>query len=738
MDYSHLIQTPFLVRPSPNCHESPLGYLVRVAEDNGWTSHESLVRQASCTSDGRATYIWQIATSGARMQEIERLLVKDPGTVSRIAYANVSQGRGATRRFRHVVLPADMFEFGAARFCPACLESSPHRRDLWDLAPIQSCADHGLLLQHRCPHCGAEQKWTATGTTTCGTCFSSLLDAPREGTSPGLLWITGMIVALLDSADLPSGSNLFPGNAENFLEVIRLLALFISGEGCRGRDLPALPLMATDTARQTYETVAVALQNWPTSASDIVREQRASQRQRYPALGPQVWEKRAQRILSRREYPDARYSPWTTPLRDALAKDESSAVELDHKEIGGGLLGNDTAADLLSLQEAAKLFGASLRTMRLDSNLQCLDSFGLLVRIGTAKWVDGKQLDALFEKIQGAVRKRRTSETITLAKMQTTLLGRHGRNLLGIVQAIINGQLVPVQWMRGTPLPGIEFDLSEVRQFLGKVPTKADGYTIPEMAEKLQCLTDALRRVIKVGLLKAPRIRCSDGHYRQIVPRKELDRFDAMYVFSATLAKEVSDEPRRFAEKLMDEGVKPISGPEIDGGLVYAFCRKDLNKIDLRAIAKKTSYKKLCGRKTKKVAEKAKQFFEKHGLLTAEDVAKRLDTSIQKVSQLAKQGLLVRVAHEGKRGNRRYFRQADVDSYLAAYRDNPDLILEQNAAGCLGISLGRFRVLARNCQMVIESDGLQRYVRRAPILLYRKNQAAILQLPTGIQNSYGE
>lgn len=717
MNYSHLIQTPFLVRPSPYSQESPLGYILRVAEDNGWTSHESLVRQVPATAEGKATYIWQVATSDPRMQEIERLLVKPAGSVAELAYGNVSQGRVTERHFRHTVLPADMFEFGAARFCPQCLEASPHRRDLWDIAPLQSCAEHGLLLQLHCPHCGARQKWTATGTTTCGKCFGSLLNAPREEAPAGLRWLAGMAAALLDGSERPTASNLFLGNATNFLEVVRLLALFVSGEGCQGRDLPALPNLDPDAARQTYETVAVALQNWPASAPGILRAQVAKQWQQYPALGSQPWEKRANRILSRGSYADARYSPWVSPLREALAA-LPSAAPAHH---GSGAANNaapigDAAADLLSFQEAAKLFGVSIKTIRLAHAQAILTSLGLLVRNRAAKSVDGKQLDALFEKVHGTVRGRPTSETITLAKMQTTLLGRRGRDIWDVVQAVTNGEIAPVTWPRGTPLSEIEFDLAEAMRFLGELPISVNGYTIPDAAEKLKCLTDALRRVIKAGLLKAPRVRCPDGHHRQIVPIKELERFDACYVFSATLAKEVGDEPRRFAEKLMDEGVKPASGPGIDGGLMYVFRRNDLENIDIQVVARKTAYNKRCGRKTKKNTEELHREFVAQGLLTAAEAARLLGASVQQVSRLATQGYLAEFDHDGKLGNRRYFCTTDVNGYLAAYRDNPALIPEKSAAESLGISLARFRAsMIRSGKIAVISDGLNRYVRRAEI-----------------------
>jgi hypothetical protein len=206
---------------------------------------------------------------------------------------------------------------------------------------------------------------------------------------------------------------------------------------------------------------------------------------------------------------------------------------------------------------------------------------------------------------------------------------------------------------------------------LNLVPTEKTTWpyvTLTDAARQAGMYPDAMRRAAKAGLIIAKRVRCPDGYYRDAFAILDWQHFASTYVFSGELAREAQDDPRRFSDKLKDEGIKPASGPGIDGGLVYIFKRTDVENLDLKRIAKKRGYRTSCGRPHSTAAEQRDAQRAQLGLLNSSAASKYVGISIQRLASAVRSKLLKAVKHNGTLGNRRYFRRQDLDAYMAALR----------------------------------------------------------------------
>ena len=154
-------------RPSPYPGECLSGYLVRLAEANGFrvfwdfvhdlfprwesSSQIALLRYEYPVDDwGRIPLRTQISPAQLRALSVAPWLEKfrPPITLSRPGYFSPGHWlRGVVCLDLHV--------------CPACLEEAPYVRLLWRLMPTQVCLKHGSWLQAQCSQCGETLRVTS-------------------------------------------------------------------------------------------------------------------------------------------------------------------------------------------------------------------------------------------------------------------------------------------------------------------------------------------------------------------------------------------------------------------------------------------------------------------------------------------------------------------------------------------------------------------------------------------------
>ena len=226
--------------------------------------------------------------------------------------------------------------------------------------------------------------------------------------------------------------------------------------------------------------------------------------------------------------------------------------------------------------------------------------------------------------------------------------------------------------------------------------------SVTEAAELLGIYPDAIRRVIKAGLLSFQK-----GKGTQILLQaSDVERFRKRYVFVKELAEKWNANSTNLAERLMAVGLVPISGPTIDRGLVYLFNRKEITAQVKQSVMSLDGYQTRAGRKKGNAQE-----LKLSGFLTAQQVADSLKVSIQVVARLVADGHLKESRPDDDSSNRRYISKADFDEYVSRYRDNDQFISTGLAAKRLKLSIHSFRkrFIVRGATQEV-SDGLSSYV----------------------------
>jgi hypothetical protein len=189
------------------------------------------------------------------------------------------------------------------------------------------------------------------------------------------------------------------------------------------------------------------------------------------------------------------------------------------------------------------------------------------------------------------------------------------------VQSLINGEYVVTA--SGESLLDISLSTS-----VSANDTIPEGYvTMPQAAQYLELYPEAVRKMIKSGLLEA---ELQLNHNRRyIFPLTGLETFTNTYVTGPQLAVHYNYEPRRFAERLIAAGATPVAGPSIDGCNIYVFHREELEDESLIRYALSLKTYSQSGRRAAGTPSLDTTIWA-----TATEAADYLNISLQKLSYL--------------------------------------------------------------------------------------------------------
>ncbi|WP_223789930.1 TniQ family protein [Marinicella meishanensis] len=120
---------------------------------------------------------------------------------------------------------------------------------------------------------------------------------------------------------------------------------------------------------------------------------------------------------------------------------------------------------------------------------------------------------------------------------------------------------------------------------------------INDVADLCQVHYENIRFAIHAGVIKKVDPKKTKGN-TIFIDEKVAKAFNKSYVFAGVLAKQHGLNHTNISEKIMSLGIRPISGPDIDGGLTYVFNRKDIRQINFKDLANLSDYETRTGRKT--------------------------------------------------------------------------------------------------------------------------------------------
>ncbi|MFC3625185.1 hypothetical protein ACFOKJ_03370 [Vogesella amnigena] len=215
-------------------------------------------------------------------------------------------------------------------------------------------------------------------------------------------------------------------------------------------------------------------------------------------------------------------------------------------------------------------------------------------------------------------------------------------------------------------------------QFLGggaHVMAPSSWLDVNQSASRLGVHQEIVRSLIKKKILPASHIKI--GRFKKTcVKIDDLAYFEMNYSTTGNLAKLAGVNATNFSEKLMHIGKRPVTGPKIDGGLVYVFDKREISQDDLLLASSLQTYETVTGRKGKAVKENVAAAAG----LTLNDAAKALGISRQMVLMLARKNIIQKVdtAH-----GKTMIEVTSIENILAMLQD-PRFITLEAAASQLG------------------------------------------------------
>lgn len=603
-----------LVRPRPIPREAAAGYVIRVAQANGYATPRQL---------------WHALQSSQPPATLEDL-IKRVGVSSRAAASLVGPLPHYWRSPANCApkLTASDYNHSLMRWCPCCLELSPHLRGVWGLKLQCVCTTHRIMLVGRCPTCGATQRFERSDIARC-PCGGRLAAAERLAASPLQCRIGNSLV----HGSIGNVSSTLPElSAAEWHRLVRYLGQFtLQSQPQRPGQIAGLHRL--EVAAAAIANTALLLDTWPQHFTALLAAIQ-SREPRTQSLARSFG--RLYRIL---------YMDLQAPCFEFLRR----AFEGYLHENWWGYIGRrnrslraDTVSrhPRMSVDEAAKLAGTAPSVARHLVQAHLIPSVTSETPSGRCnRTVHKGDIERLVELTQDTMTLAEAARSLALPERRVRALVDSGviapvvsrrstraaawrfqraelarlaavvgepcdvahavafkrilqswrlrdGEFVALVKAIEGGDLRSVSSMPH-PLGEAVLDAEAVRAYLQTTRASVDDWlSVDRAAHLLGVKQQVAYELIAVGLLKSTPTR--SGHRR--ISRANLREFQDTYVSLADLARKQAHSPTRTLRSL---GAVPVSGPSVDGSRQYFFRRTDICEEELppvcRVVADTTS-----------------------------------------------------------------------------------------------------------------------------------------------------
>lgn len=774
-----------IIRPAPKQNESLMGYLLRLAEENVFTSPLNLVWIAEFSKRSNKSqiedHIKSITSGRFSFKDLAVLTGEHENNLEIRSYRLLQKGIDGYpdfHLFMNAQLPANFIRFSYPRFCPECMRSDPYHRFYWDYAPLTCCPIHKKLLMDICPSCHKQITW-ARGTMSRCSCGNELfeddgIDVPDEQMEHVYLIANAFRNCDSRKHDLSSfvlfdSYNHIVSYAIRALPALKIyqhLPLIFQPKRRLAPPLEKSLLIPVPIIKSLdFEDIILPRPNSPHLSNiqtiralneylvDILFHQKSTTRVKI--RDELQWQPNAevhQKMVKFFTGKDVPLLVDYTNLNQITARQHArhlgvknrTAKLYTHFQLASPEMLSpsfELRKEVISLNLAAEMLGISEHLLRKLINEEIITPL-------TGPQVVGGYGDNLFTKKQIhdfverfaklAVDDIQDEATISVDDYIKSFDISRRKSFTEMIQAVFDEKIRVLGAPSGR-LKDVLLSLPSVEDFCPQ-PSKVSGFSsVKEVSRKLNIYQDAIYRTLETGLLPFK----ADGR-KKFILNDDFEAFNRQFVFIKEIASKYDVNPTNLADKLIDEGIQPISGPKIDKNLVYIFNRDDIDNVDIEVIISKPNYKARSGRIAKSEYKNSYlQLIDDLALLTTSEVAARLDISSQKLGKLLKIGELDLHVDGRLPDYKKYIKTSNLISYTQRYQDNPNLIKFEDAAEFLDESVSSFHnTWIKFKRIEVIHDGLgNKYVDRLnlhKLKLFKKEAISIHEASElkGIDRSY--
>lgn len=592
------------VRPQPIAKEAASGYVIRVAQANGFATPRQL---------------WHALQSGRYQTPFDELIDRAGISIRQRRYllgplphywkspGNLGPGL-AINDYNHSLM----------RWCPLCLEASPHLRGVWGLKLQCTCARHRILLAARCPACGATQRFERSDIARCH-CGARLAAAERVNAPLSLC----RICVWLANGSVADASRQFHGlNAAEWHRLVRYLGQF-TADSQPQRPGQIAGLHRLELATSVIANASHLLEGWPLQFNEVLSaiKEREPVTQSLPRsfgrlyrvlyrdlqapcfqflrdafeayLHDNWWGFVSKRNRSLRADTVANHPRLT--LQDAALQAGTNLSVVRHlvqaeliPEIEGELPSGrrvrsihqgdvDQIAALargaMTLTETALLLSLPERRVRELVVAGVLTPIVSRLRTRSAAWLFPRAQLMKLASISGLI--QREVHPVSFKQVLKSWRLRDGE-FVALVKAIESRELVPVT---GKPLPvgAVMLDADAVRAWLNLYRVSADDWLSVDQAARVL----GVKQQVAYGLVAGGFLHASVADSKALrISVANLRDFKETYVSLVELARQQRRSPKWTLQAI---DVLPVCGPSVDGSRQYFFRRADVSNEKLTA-----------------------------------------------------------------------------------------------------------------------------------------------------------
>ncbi|WP_341911004.1 TniQ family protein [Ferrovibrio terrae] len=592
--------------------ESLIGFAARVSEANHFGRTLPLLLDAGISSP----YIPSAATVPFDLTELSALTGVPRSALKNAAYWPMAR---RTVNFQGHKIPREFVTVEQRRACPECLQEAAYHRAIWDLSFVTICHRHRRELLSSCPSCDRRLGWKWSSLCLCECAFDFRRARKRMVRDSELAGLTTLVQTLEPGQN---GKGILPGvvlSPADEITLAYLMGWYATGRTRRPR--PIRNLSASNGIPGILAAGVEVCRNWPHAFSDLLDRRLAGaigHRGRYgfersfgafgnwllygdhsPTL--QRFLKEALRahfadhpeLRTRTRRLEAVHSVDRMTLTEARRHLRCRVERLRPLLIAGGHVktGGGSGAPILvrtqlvlNLREEInglvdrrgiqqQLGCTKLLTRRLIRGWDLVPSDGLAAELFRRKaWHRGR-VDRLVRELERVIDP--TLPVGVLRPMTSVIseLNTRGIGMARLLKSIlamrhVPGRLIPEK----VGLARIGVDACALtRQMTG-----LDVLTLPEAAKALGVKQEVAYHLERRVLLKSER---RPGYKGRVVSETELARFRNAYVIPSQLGRDVGHYQGWASDQLKAAGLKPVTGPGVDGGRQFVFWRAEVERL---------------------------------------------------------------------------------------------------------------------------------------------------------------
>ena len=588
----------FPVRPQPRPREAAMGYLIRLAQANGFETPRQFWR---ATQTGPSAVPFENVLKRAGVSDRQRHFLMGP--LPHYWKSLVSYPPG---------LVVNDYNHSFVRWCPVCLEKSPYLRGVWGLKLQCVCTKHQLMLADRCPACTGTQRFERCDVALC-RCGAKLAAAERI-TVPHAL--CQMCVWLAYGSVGHDCQPLAEMDGAAWHRLVRFLGQFtVESQPQRPGQVSGLHRVEVATALITNATCL--LESWPTNFNRLLAAIQAREpttlslsRSFWPLYDVLYFDLKAPCFQFLRDAFEAYlHENWwgfvcnrnrslrketveshpRLTFRDAAGQAGTSLAVVRHL-VQGELIASvenelPSGRHIRSIhqREIERIGGLAQGAMTLsevsgflalpERRLRELVKAGVLLPIvsrfsaKSAAWLFSRDSVLSLSGLTGTSQPE--NEVVSIKQILRTWRLRRGE-FVALFKAIENKELLPAT-TTPTPLGEVSLDLGRAQAWLRDFRISSDDWLSVDQAARILGLKQQVAYgLVARGFLPSTATRST---VRGITVAN-LRAFNENYVSLAELARYQRHSPRWLLKEI---DAVPVSGPSVDGYRQYFFLRSDLS-----------------------------------------------------------------------------------------------------------------------------------------------------------------